>query len=118
MVACTALGCSMAIVMSLVCVYGLSGEANSAKIEVNGTEMEQDPMVLATFFPSIVPPLFPAELLSAEKLQPKNMSRGFPGGLLVKNLPTNARDNFLSGKIPHAVGQISPCATTTEALSP
>ena len=62
-------------------------------------------MVLTTFLPSIIPPMFSADLLSVEKLQPNNTSRGFPGGLLVKNPPTNARDNFWSGKIPHAMGK-------------
>ena len=43
--------------------------------------------------------------------------RGFPGGTVVKNLPANAGDTGSSpgpGKIPHAVEQLSPCATTTE----
>ena len=42
----------------------------------------------------------------------------FPGGPVVKNPPYNAGDTgSIPGqgtKIPHAVGQISPCATTTE----
>ena len=37
---------------------------------------------------------------------------------MVKNLPSNAGDAGSSpgqsGKIPHATGQLSPCATTTE----
>ena len=46
-------------------------------------------------------------------------SRDFPDGAVVKNLPANAGDTGLrpgsqSGKIPHAVEQLSPCATTTE----
>ena len=45
-------------------------------------------------------------------------TRDFPGGPVVKNLPYNAGYvGSISGqgtKIPHAVGQLSPCATTTE----
>ena len=48
----------------------------------------------------------------------KMESRDFPGGPVVKNLPSNAGDSgSIPGggtKIPHAVGQLSPCATTTE----
>ena len=40
----------------------------------------------------------------------------FPGGLVVKNLPANA--DLWSGKVPHAAGQLSPCASTTEACTP
>ena len=44
--------------------------------------------------------------------------RGFPGGLVVKNLPSNAGDpSSIPGrgtKIPHATGQLSPHATTIE----
>ena len=43
--------------------------------------------------------------------------RGFPGGTVVKNPPANAGGRGFepwSGKIPHAVEQLSPCATTTE----
>ena len=40
----------------------------------------------------------------------KREGRGFP-----KNPPANAGDKPWSGKIPHAWGQLSPCATTTEA---
>ena len=43
---------------------------------------------------------------------------GFPGGPVVKNPPYNAGDKGSipgqGSKIPHAAGQISPCATTTE----
>ena len=42
----------------------------------------------------------------------------FPGGSMVENLPSNAGDmGSISGggtKIPHAAGQLSPCATATE----
>ena len=42
----------------------------------------------------------------------------FPGGPVVKNLPSNAGDaGSIPGqgtKIPHATGQLSPCAATTE----
>ena len=44
--------------------------------------------------------------------------RDFPGGPVVKNLPAKAGDvDSISGwgiKIPHASGQLSPSATTTE----
>ena len=46
----------------------------------------------------------------------------FPGGPVVKNLPSNAGDVGLipdwGTKIPHATGQLSPCATTTELTCP
>ena len=41
--------------------------------------------------------------------------------LVLKNPPANAggyRFDPWSGKIPHALGQLSLCTTTTEALSP
>ena len=44
-------------------------------------------------------------------------SGNFPGGPVVKNPPSNARDvGLIPGqgtKIPHAVGQLSPSHTTT-----
>ena len=44
----------------------------------------------------------------------------FPGGPVVKNLLSNAGDAGLipggGTKIPHAAGQLSLCATTTELL--
>ena len=49
----------------------------------------------------------------------ENISKGFPGGPVVKNPPCNARDTGFdrwSGKIPHAAEQLSPGATTTEPL--
>ena len=46
--------------------------------------------------------------------------RDFPGDTVVKNLPSNAGDAGLipgwGTKIPHAVGQLSPRATTTELM--
>ena len=46
------------------------------------------------------------------------LSWDFPGGPVVKNPPSNARDaGSIPGwgtKIPHAVGQLSPHAATTE----
>ena len=46
------------------------------------------------------------------------MDRDSPGGPVVNNLPSNAGDaGLIPGqvtKIPHAAGQLSPCATTTE----
>ena len=53
--------------------------------------------------------------LSSFKCNP----RDFPGGAVVKNLSDNAGDTGLepwSGKIPHAVEQLSPCAATTEPV--
>ena len=45
-------------------------------------------------------------------------ARDFPGGPVVKNPPSNAGDvGSIPGggtKIPHAVEQLNPCATTTE----
>ena len=44
----------------------------------------------------------------------------FPGGVVVKNLPSNAGDTGSTPgwgtKIPHAAGQLSPRATTTEPV--
>ena len=49
----------------------------------------------------------------------ENVYRDFPGGQVVKNLPSNAEDTgSIPGwgtKIPHATGQLSPCA---QLLSP
>ena len=45
----------------------------------------------------------------------------FPGGTVVKNPPANARDtgsNRGPGRFLQAAEQLSPCATTTEALAP
>ena len=45
----------------------------------------------------------------------------FPGGPVVRNLPSNAKDTGLTPgqgpKVPDAAGQLSPHATTTETLS-
>ena len=45
-------------------------------------------------------------------------NRDFPGGPVVKNPPSNGGDaGLISGrgiKISHAMGHLSPCATTTE----
>ena len=55
------------------------------------------------------------------KLQMKS-SGDFPGSPVVKNPPYNAGDaGSIPGqgtKIPHAAGQLSPCATTTEPTHP
>ena len=53
----------------------------------------------------------------------KNSEIGdFPSGPVVKNLPYNAGDvGSIPGqgtKIPHAVGQLNPRATTTELMHP
>ena len=46
--------------------------------------------------------------------------RDFPGGPVVKNLPSNAGNTgSIPGqgtKIPHATGKLSPGATTTEPV--
>ena len=45
----------------------------------------------------------------------------FPGGRTMdRNLPANAGDMGLTGSwgIPHAMKQLSPCATTAEARMP
>ena len=51
----------------------------------------------------------------------KKTRRDFPGGPGVKNLPSNARDTGSipgrGNKIPHAVGQLSPCTATREPTS-
>ena len=46
--------------------------------------------------------------------------KDFPGGSVAKNLAANAvdRSSIWPGKIPHAMGQLSPCITTTEARAP
>ena len=44
---------------------------------------------------------------------------GFPGGTVVKNPPANAGDTGSSpgpGRSPHAMEQLSPCATATEPV--
>ena len=50
----------------------------------------------------------------------KNSMRDFPGGPVVKNLPSSAGDKgSIPGQgtnIPHAAGQLSPCTTTTELM--
>ena len=46
--------------------------------------------------------------------------QAFPGGPVVKNLPWRRRGYGFhpwSGKIPHAAGQLCPCATAAEPLS-
>ena len=52
----------------------------------------------------------------------KDTKPGLPCGPVVKHLPASAEDMgsipALGTKIPHAVGQLSPCATTTEAFAP
>ena len=47
----------------------------------------------------------------------KNYFRDFPGGAVVKNPPAIAGGHEFdpwSGKIPHAMEQLSPCPTATE----
>ena len=47
-------------------------------------------------------------------------ARDFPGGPVVKDPPSSAGDvGSIPGqgtKIPHALGQLSPCTTTTELV--
>ena len=48
----------------------------------------------------------------------KRLYKNFPGGLMVKNLPTNEGIGLIPGpgpKIPHAMEQLSPLTTSTEA---
>ena len=46
--------------------------------------------------------------------------RDIPAGSVVKNLPSNAEDTGSTPgwetKIPHAMGQLSPCTATGETL--
>ena len=55
-----------------------------------------------------------------DKVIQKYIDRDFPGGPVVKNLPYNSVDkSTIPGqgtKIPHASGQQSPCAATTELV--
>ena len=51
----------------------------------------------------------------------KTKDWGFPGGLVVKNLPANAGDmGSIPGfrRIPHTSEKLSLCATSTEATRP
>ena len=56
---------------------------------------------------------------SKKKLPKRVTGRDFPGGAVVKNLPSNAGDaGSIPGqgtKIRHAAGQLSLCAATREA---
>ena len=51
-------------------------------------------------------------------LQLKRTGRDFPGGPVVKNVPSNVGGMGLNpgqgSKIPHATGQLSPCVASTE----
>ena len=57
---------------------------------------------------------------STEKQFQKKEHRDFPGGPVVQNPPSNAGDvgsiPAWGTKILHAVGQLSPCSTTTELV--
>ena len=49
----------------------------------------------------------------------KTVSWDFPGGLVANNPPASAGDTgSMVWKIPHAAGQLSLCAPTTEARAP
>ena len=54
-------------------------------------------------------------------MESKKYNRDFPGGPVVKNLPSNSGAmGSIPGrrtKIPHAEGQLSPHAATKEALA-
>ena len=58
------------------------------------------------------------EVLNIIIMKINNKLWNFPGGPVVKNPPSNAGDaGSIPGwgaKIPHATGQLSPCATTTQ----
>ena len=51
---------------------------------------------------------------------PQEVTWDFPGGPVVKNLPSSAGDvGSILGrgtKTPHAMGQVSQCATTAEPM--
>ena len=58
-------------------------------------------------------------MFSEQKSEVQEIPRwDFPGGPVVKNPPYNAGDagsiHDWGTKIPHAAGQLSPCATTSE----
>ena len=65
--------------------------------------------------PWIIPRQVPQSMAFPRQEQ---WSGGFPGGPVVKNPPSNARDTGSipgqGSKIPRAIGQISPCCTTRE----
>ena len=50
--------------------------------------------------------------------QCRSCELGFPGGTVAGNLPADCRGHGLdpcSRKVPHALGQLSPCATVAGA---
>ena len=52
-------------------------------------------------------------------LELERAEQDFPGGTVNKNLPVNAEDTGSipgPGKMPHAVGQLRPSASTTEPM--
>ena len=63
--------------------------------------------------------LMQVNIKNKQTTQLKNGQRDFPGGAVVKNPPANAgghRFEPWSGKIPHALEQLSLCTTTTEPM--
>ena len=46
----------------------------------------------------------------------EKLTEDFSGDPVVKNLSCSAGDNPWSGKIPHAMGQLTSCAVATEPL--
>ena len=71
-------------------------------------------------FEQLTLPTFTCEMFLHLHLK-TGICRDFPGGPVVKNLPSDAEDMGLipgqGTKIPHAAGQLSPHATTTELAS-
>ena len=67
-------------------------------------------------------PIYPTDRIAHyERHLGKYLLQDFPGGPLVKNPPANARGHGFdpwSGRIPHTMGQPSPCAAATEASVP
>ena len=75
--------------------------------------MEQSHLFAVDFQPT-------SWLLHKEKKKSLKLLSDFPGGPVVKNPFAKARDTLYlwSGKTPHALGQLSPCPTTTEPTRP
>ena len=61
---------------------------------------------------------YTAQYQENEQPHKKMVSRGFPGGLVVKNPPANTGDTGSIprlGRPPHAMEQISSCKTASES---
>lgn len=59
-----------------------------------------------------------SKVLNVEVLFGKMSPLDFLGSPVVKNSPASAEFSPQSGKIPHTMGKLSSCATTTEACAP